>query len=100
MEKNIYTIDEIRQVMLKLSEKYDIQNAYLFGSYARGEATESSDIDILIKGGEKFKASNIFSLGEDIRSNTHKPVDIFEVRELNQGTPFYNQVEKEQVMLV
>ena len=100
MVSRIYTIEEIRQVMRELSGKYDIAGAYLFGSYARGEATESSDIDILVRGGEKFKASSIFSLGEDIRENTQKPVDIYEVRELNQGTPFYNQVQSERVVLI
>lgn len=48
MAANIYTVDEIRQIMKELSNKYDIRNAYLFGSYARGEATEKSDIDIVI----------------------------------------------------
>ena len=30
-------------------KKYNIKKAYVFGSYARGEATEKSDIDIMIK---------------------------------------------------
>ena len=43
-------LDKIRNVCKTLfSEKYpEIECAYLFGSYARGEATDKSDIDILI----------------------------------------------------
>ena len=54
MNQEIYTIDEIRQIVKNLTVKYDIENVYLFGSYARGEATEKSDIDILNKGWEIF----------------------------------------------
>lgn len=100
MATNIYTVDEIRQIIKELSNKYDIRNAYLFGSYARGEATEKSDIDIVIQGGKDFKGGSIFSLGEEIRSNTQKAVDIFEMQELNKGTPFYDQVLQERVVLI
>ncbi len=100
MAKNIYTVDEIRQIVKKISSKYDIENAYLFGSYAREDATEQSDIDILVRGGESFKGRCIFSLGEELRGATQKPVDIFEIRELNQETPFYRQVQRERVVLI
>lgn len=100
MNQEIYTIDEIRQIVKNLTVKYDIENVYLFGSYARGEATEKSDIDILIKGGKSFKGGNVFSLGEEIRDKTQKPVDIFEMKELNKGSAFYSRVQSERVVLI
>lgn len=42
------TIDEIKAAITKVGKKYNIKQAYLFGSYAKGEATEDSDVDILI----------------------------------------------------
>lgn len=46
------TFDELRQVLLlqkqSLCEKYQITEIGIFGSYARGEETEASDIDILV----------------------------------------------------
>lgn len=100
MNQEIYTIDEIRQIVKNLTVKYDIENVYLFGSYARGDATEKSDIDILIKGGKSFKGGNVFSLGEEIRGKTMKPVDIFEMKELNKGSAFYSRVQSERVVLI
>ena len=44
----IYTLDEIKKRILPVIEKYDIPAMYLFGSYARGEATEESDLDFLV----------------------------------------------------
>ena len=39
----IYTLDEIKSRVLPVIQKYNIPAMYLFGSYARGEATEESD---------------------------------------------------------
>jgi len=48
--------DEIQQFSEKMKpifEKYDIRYAGLFGSYARGEQKADSDVDILVKKGDK-----------------------------------------------
>lgn len=48
----MYTLDFIlltlREHKPALQKKYPISNIGVFGSYARGEATESSDIDIAV----------------------------------------------------
>jgi len=46
-------LDEIRKILKEhekeLREKYKIKEIGIFGSYVRGEAKESSDIDILVE---------------------------------------------------
>lgn len=44
-------ISEIRKFVSKRAEEYGAERVYLFGSYARGEATENSDIDLHIDKG-------------------------------------------------
>ena len=39
----IYTIEEIRRIITPIAKKYRLPAVYLFGSYARGDATETSD---------------------------------------------------------
>lgn len=46
---SIYMIDEIADKVRPIAEAYDIDRIYLFGSYARGEATEKSDIDLYVE---------------------------------------------------
>lgn len=46
--ERIYTIDEIREKVRPIAEKYGIDTVWLFGSYARGEATADSDVDLLV----------------------------------------------------
>jgi len=44
----VYTLDEIAQRIRPVAEKYSLHAVYVFGSYARGEAHEDSDVDLLI----------------------------------------------------
>ena len=53
--------------MKPLTKKYHVKEIYLFGSYARGEADENSDLDFLVFGGEGFKLTSILALGEELR---------------------------------
>ncbi len=41
-------IQEHRQAIMNLAQKYGAKNIRIFGSVARGEAREDSDIDVLV----------------------------------------------------
>lgn len=45
------TNEAITYLVRPVAKKYGIDRIYLFGSYARGEATKKSDVDLLIDGG-------------------------------------------------
>lgn len=99
MNPNVMTIDEIILIVKPLAEKYKIERIYLFGSYARNEASEDSDLDFLVYGGDQFRSVSIFSFAEEIRKQTQKNVDAFEIREINQDSDFYNKIIKERVLI-
>lgn len=44
-----YIINEIAEKIRHVAEAYDIDKIYIFGSYARDEATENSDIDLYVE---------------------------------------------------
>ena len=96
---SVLSIDEIRNIVKALLQKYHAEYALLFGSYARGEATPDSDIDIIIVGGENFTPRNIFALAEDLREMSGRDADVFELREINHGSPFYESVMKEGIKI-
>jgi len=85
-------LPDLENMIRTLLKKYHAEYALLFGSYARGDATNDSDIDLVVFGGSTFKKSNIFAFAEDLRQMTGKEVDAFEICELNQGTDFYKSV--------
>lgn len=92
---NTLSRTEIEQVIRELLHKYHAEYALLFGSYARGEATAASDIDVIVVGGANFRPRDIFAFGEELRQRTQKDVDAFEIREVNTGTPFYESIMRE-----
>lgn len=54
------TISNIKNAVAKVGKKYGINKAYLFGSYARGDADEYSDVDIMI---DRGKINSLIKLG-------------------------------------
>ena len=46
------SIEKIKNIVCPLAKKYEVDRVYLFGSYARGEATEKSDVDLCIDPGK------------------------------------------------
>lgn len=90
---------DVEKTIKELLVRYNAEYALLFGSYARGEETEESDIDVLVFGGDNFKKSNIFAFAEELRQITGKSVDAFEICEVDRSTPFYDNVIKEGIKI-
>ena len=93
------SLSEVKAVVKELLKRYHAEYALLFGSYARGDAAPDSDIDIIIVGGKDFVPRNIFALAEDLREMTGRNADVFEMREVNTGTPCYESVMKEGIRI-
>ncbi len=43
-----YSIEEIKEKATPIAERYGIDSLTLFGSYARGDADENSDLDFYV----------------------------------------------------
>ena len=97
MQNAIYTLDNIRDIVKPIANKYNVESIYLFGSYARGEADENSDLDFLVFGGVDFKLTNIFALAEDLRAAFQRQVDVFEISEINTDSEFYSNIMNERL---
>lgn len=100
MNNKIFTVNDIEALVKPIAKKYKVKAVYLFGSYARGEADENSDLDFLVFGGGNFKLTMIFSFAEELRAVLKKEVDVFEVNEINKDSDFYNRIMKERLLVV
>lgn len=76
LNKSIYTIKEIKTIIKPILNKYGINEIYLFGSYARGEANKSSDIDIYCNKGNVKTFIDQGLLEDELEKALNKKVDI------------------------
>ena len=44
----VYTIEQLKERITPVAEKHRLRAVWVFGSYARNEANENSDVDLLI----------------------------------------------------
>ena len=71
----VYTTEEIVERILPVVQQYKVERVWLFGSYARGDATEKSDVDLIIKG-EFVHGWDFFGLMEELKEVLQKEVDM------------------------
>ena len=72
----VYTIDQIREIITPIAASYGVKSLSLFGSYARGEATDSSDIDLLLDRTGMAKGWAIGGLYADLAEALGKDLDM------------------------
>ena len=82
MTTKIYSIDDIKSVLNEVLKNTEVSKAILFGSYAKNNQTENSDIDLLIDSNGKLKGLKFFSIIDLIREKFNKEVDVIEKSEI------------------
>ena len=99
MNNQVFTREQLCTVIQALLIRYHAEAAILFGSYARQEADDVSDIDVMIIGGSDFEPTDVFSLADDLHRMTRKDVDVYELCEIDQHSDFYKTILREGVRI-
>lgn len=97
MNNKIYTTDEIRKIVFPIALQHGIERVFLFGSYARGDATATSDLDFRIDNGN---ATDYFALGQmycDLEDVFQKKLDLLTTGSLDQK--FLDKIAKEEILI-
>ena len=92
-----YTVAEIKDKITTTARQYGIQRAYLFGSYARGEAGLDSDIDICIEKGRIRTLLELSGFCQDLEEILRSKVDVITTTGLS--TDFKEQIEKDMILI-
>lgn len=93
------TIEEIRERITPICRQYGVKRAYLFGSYARGEANENSDVDLRI---EKGKIEDLFQLSGfriDVVEALGTEVDLLSVLPEPEYKKFRENLRRDEILL-
>ena len=87
----LQNIQEKRQEIIKIATKYGASNIRIFGSVARGEATENSDIDFLMDIKSGHSLLHRISLIQELEDLLNCKVDVAKPQQLHE-------IIKEQVL--
>ncbi len=71
-------LERIKKQIIPILKKHKIKRAGIFGSHARGEQKEHSDIDLLIESESTMDLIEIINLKNHLEENIGKKVDLGE----------------------
>jgi predicted nucleotidyltransferase len=69
-------LNEKRDEILRMAERHGARNVRVFGSAVRGEATEESDLDLLVEVGEQTSPWFPAGLVDELEELLGRPVDV------------------------
>ena len=96
-EHGILTIQKIKEICIEIFSNYDIEYCYLFGSYAKGKATQTSDVDLLVS--TSISGIKFFDLVEALREALKKKVDVLNQEQLNNNPDLVKEILKDGVKI-
>ena len=103
MNDIIYSIDEIQRIVAPIATKYDVDRVFLFGSYARGDASSNSDLDFVIDKG-RLRGLQLASMLGDLQEHFDKVVDLLTLTGIANGnidgkSSFKKNIEEDMVVV-
>jgi hypothetical protein len=90
-------IEVIKKKSTPILKKYGIQSAAIFGSVARGEDRPDSDIDILVRLGERMGIYKFIGLQFELENTLGKKVDLVSDKSINKYVKPY--MEKDLTLI-
>ena len=93
----ILTIENIKSICADVFAEYEVEYCYLFGSYAKGKATGTSDVDLLIS--TPINGLAFFEMVETLREKLCKKVDALHQTQLKNNIELTNEILKDGVKI-
>ncbi len=97
MSGEIYTIEQLKTMLIPVFRVHGVKRAVLFGSYGKGQADVDSDIDLLVD--SSLRGLRFVGLLEDVRSTVDKDVDLLDVTHVEANSEIDDEIRKTGVLL-
>lgn len=91
------TISDIQTALFPVFHRYGISRAVLFGSLAKGTATEKSDLDLLVD--SNLRGLKFVGFMDAVRHAVGMPVDILDVTHIEKGSKIDREIISTGVMI-
>ena len=96
-EHGILSLQTIQNVCAEVLADYDVEYGYLFGSYAKGTATETSDVDLLLS--TSAKGITYYEMVETLREKLKKKMDVLNLEQLENNPALIHEILKDGIRI-
>ena len=96
-EHGILDMDSIKEKCKLVLDEYPVNYCILFGSYAKGKAGETSDVDLLIS--SDVKGLKFYGMVEKLRNSLHKKVDVLNLEQLKDNLELTDEIMKDGIRI-
>ena len=93
----ILSIEEITRKTTPIAMKHGVNSLGIFGSYARNEATEDSDLDFIMDDGDVNSLIKYMSFVNDLEDEFKCHVDLISLASNN--IEFLNKIKKDVIII-
>lgn len=96
-EHGLLSLEQIKEGVSDVLSEYNVEYCYLFGSYAKKKALETSDIDLLIS--TDLTGIKFYGLIEKLRERLKKKVDVITLSSIIDNKEMLNNILKEGIKI-
>jgi predicted nucleotidyltransferase len=96
-DKGLWPLEDLKKVIAGLTDPTKVDYVVLFGSYAKGTATEKSDVDLLVS--TSLDGLDFFHFRSELKSALHKKVDLLRFQDLKNNQELLNEILKTGVRI-
>ena len=93
------TPTDISTAASRVLAQYDVSEAYLFGSFARGEQTPNSDIDLRLVCGNAMTFGTLYELSHELERDLGRQVEIVTNPPEHMRPAFRKSIKQEEIRL-
>lgn len=90
---------DISTAVSRVLARYDVREAYLFGSFARDEQTPDSDVDLRLVCGDSMTFGTLYELTLKLEKELGRRVDIVTNPPEHMHPAFRKNIEQDEVRL-
>ena len=99
MTSNIISVEQIKEKAIQILRKYPVDKAILFGSYAKGEATNKSDIDLYIDTNGELRGLDFVGLLEILVDALGADIDLIDKSHIEPDSLIIQEIEDGGVVI-
>lgn len=93
----LLSLNMIKDKCFPIFQEYNISYVYLFGSYAKNKAKETSDVDLLVSA--DVKGLKFYGFVEKIKNTLQKKVDVLDINQLKENMDLLNEILKDGIKI-